>query len=258
MFCIYISNFLQVISLRHSHIQYKLKWSRLNVFNSIYYFSELRSITQFCDQFKRNRFSALASCGLKIVKMSSKPILYYMTVSPPSRAVLMVAAALDIELELKTINLLAMEHLTPEYLSVTIIHFGSSWKPFFQMFSIKNPDKSPTHHTSAQRQRRIHRRQSCDCCVFVWKIRKEWSSLSQGFGETCFDRFTFAFRFGPLILSHPFPHRARVEIKGERVARRENQLRSHNVRYFGAFSGQFAVFMRRRFNRCGSVLCRFH
>lgn len=52
--------------------------------------------------------------------MSSKPVLYYTSLSPPSRAVLMVAAALDIELELKTLNLLAMEHKTPEYLSVSI------------------------------------------------------------------------------------------------------------------------------------------
>lgn len=52
--------------------------------------------------------------------MSSKPVLYYMELSPPSRAVLMVAAALNIELELKILNLLAMEHKTPEYLSVNI------------------------------------------------------------------------------------------------------------------------------------------
>lgn len=41
-----------------------------------------------------------------------------MTLSPPSRAVMLVAAALGIELELKTLNLLAMEHKTPEYLAV--------------------------------------------------------------------------------------------------------------------------------------------
>lgn len=50
--------------------------------------------------------------------MSSKPVLYYMSLSPPSRAVLMVAAELGVELELKTLNLLAMEHKTPEYLAV--------------------------------------------------------------------------------------------------------------------------------------------
>lgn len=50
--------------------------------------------------------------------MSSKPILYYHILSPPSRAVLMTAAELGIELELKVINLLEFEHKSEEFIKV--------------------------------------------------------------------------------------------------------------------------------------------
>lgn len=109
--------------------------------------------------------------------MSAKPVLYYMTLSPPSRAVMMVAAALDIELELKTLNLLAMEHKTPEYLAVSTqsiesveVHLISlKVKPkivvfIFQFFAL---DKSTTHYTIIGRQWCLYRRQPCDCGLFV-------------------------------------------------------------------------------------------
>lgn len=51
--------------------------------------------------------------------MSSKPILYYTPESQPCRSVLLAAATIGIELELKTLNLFAGEHLTPEFLKVT-------------------------------------------------------------------------------------------------------------------------------------------
>lgn len=52
--------------------------------------------------------------------MSSKPVLYYMTISPPSRAVMLVAAALNVELELKILNVVTEENKTPEYLAVNL------------------------------------------------------------------------------------------------------------------------------------------
>ena len=51
-------------------------------------------------------------------KMSNKPTLYYNVISPPCRSVLLTAAALGIELELKEINLVAGEHLTAEFIKV--------------------------------------------------------------------------------------------------------------------------------------------
>lgn len=48
----------------------------------------------------------------------AKPILYYIIVSPPARACLLTAKALGIELELKEVNLLNGEHLTPEFIKV--------------------------------------------------------------------------------------------------------------------------------------------
>lgn len=51
--------------------------------------------------------------------MSPKPLLYYTPMSPPSRSVLLTAAALDLELELKDIKISEGEHLEPEFLKVS-------------------------------------------------------------------------------------------------------------------------------------------
>lgn len=48
------------------------------------------------------------------------PILYYVNLSPPSRAVLLLAKYLGVDLDLKVVNLLAGEHLTPEYRKVSM------------------------------------------------------------------------------------------------------------------------------------------
>lgn len=50
--------------------------------------------------------------------MASKIVLYYRTLSPPSRAVLLTAKAIGINLELKSINVLKGEHLTQEFRKV--------------------------------------------------------------------------------------------------------------------------------------------
>lgn len=48
----------------------------------------------------------------------AKPSLYYLPLSPPSRAVLITAHLLNIELELVPVDLMAGEHLKPEFLKV--------------------------------------------------------------------------------------------------------------------------------------------
>lgn len=53
--------------------------------------------------------------------MSKKPILYYFALDPPSRAVLLAAAELGIDLQLKIINLLELEHKTEEFIKVCIL-----------------------------------------------------------------------------------------------------------------------------------------
>ena len=45
---------------------------------------------------------------------------YYMPLSAPCRSVLLTAKALDVELNCKLTNLLNGEHMTPEYLAVSI------------------------------------------------------------------------------------------------------------------------------------------
>ncbi|XP_013108646.1 glutathione S-transferase 1 [Stomoxys calcitrans] len=52
----------------------------------------------------------------------AKPILYMATLSPPSRAVMLTAKALDLDLEYKHINLLKGEHLTPEFIKMNPQH----------------------------------------------------------------------------------------------------------------------------------------
>ncbi|XP_031639307.1 glutathione S-transferase 1-like, partial [Contarinia nasturtii] len=54
--------------------------------------------------------------------MSSKPILYMHTFSPPSRAVLLTAAELGVELECKVIELLKSEHKSPEFIKLNPQH----------------------------------------------------------------------------------------------------------------------------------------
>lgn len=51
--------------------------------------------------------------------MGSKIILYYMPVSPPSRAVVLVAKAINIDLDLRQIDVSRGEQMTPEFLKVT-------------------------------------------------------------------------------------------------------------------------------------------
>lgn len=48
------------------------------------------------------------------------PKLYMHEVSPPSRAVLITAAALGLDLELHVVDLMKGEHKTPEYLKVVL------------------------------------------------------------------------------------------------------------------------------------------
>ncbi|KAI8038787.1 glutathione S-transferase 1 [Drosophila gunungcola] len=54
--------------------------------------------------------------------MSAKPILYYAPRSPPCRAVLLTAAALDLELDLRLVNVKAGEHKSDEFLKLNAQH----------------------------------------------------------------------------------------------------------------------------------------
>lgn len=54
--------------------------------------------------------------------MSSKPILYYLPLSPPARAVALTAAALGVELDIKQVDLLGRENYKPDYLKVNRIN----------------------------------------------------------------------------------------------------------------------------------------
>lgn len=53
--------------------------------------------------------------------MATKIVLFYRPLSPPSRAVLLTAKAIGVNLELKNINVLKGEHLTPEFRKVCFV-----------------------------------------------------------------------------------------------------------------------------------------
>ncbi|XP_043643212.1 glutathione S-transferase 1 [Drosophila teissieri] len=54
--------------------------------------------------------------------MSAKPILYYAPRSPPCRAVLLTAAALGLELDLRLVNVKGGEHKSAEFLKLNAQH----------------------------------------------------------------------------------------------------------------------------------------
>ncbi|KPU76197.1 uncharacterized protein Dana_GF11968 [Drosophila ananassae] len=54
--------------------------------------------------------------------MSAKPVLYYAPRSPPCRAVLLTAAALGLELDLRPVNVKAGDHLSAEFLKLNPQH----------------------------------------------------------------------------------------------------------------------------------------
>lgn len=67
-----------------------------------------------CSVLRRNRNYIINETNM------SKIILYGMTLSPPCRAIQLVAKALNIELEFVEVDLSKREHLTPEFLKVVI------------------------------------------------------------------------------------------------------------------------------------------
>lgn len=73
----------------------------------------------------------------------SKVTLYYTIMSPPSRTILTVAAAIGLELEKKNIDLFKGEHLTPEYLKV--IHEETEKSLPNVNLSINSADQSTTY-----------------------------------------------------------------------------------------------------------------
>lgn len=52
--------------------------------------------------------------------MSKKPVLYLALLSQPCRSVLMTCAELEIDIEQRIVDLHKAEHLTPEYLKVSV------------------------------------------------------------------------------------------------------------------------------------------
>jgi hypothetical protein len=71
------------------------------------------------------------------------PALYMVWASPPVRAVLMTAKSLDLDLDLKEIDLIKGEHKTPQFLKVSLTSVSSQTKILL--------DQPPTHRPHAGR-----------------------------------------------------------------------------------------------------------
>lgn len=56
---------------------------------------------------------------VEAITMSDKPILYSWPFSPPVRAVWLTARFIELDMEIKLIDVFKMEHLSPEYLKVS-------------------------------------------------------------------------------------------------------------------------------------------
>ncbi|EDW02742.1 glutathione S-transferase 1 [Drosophila grimshawi] len=54
--------------------------------------------------------------------MASKPVLYYNSRSPPCRGVLLTAAALGLDLDLRSLTVKAGENMTPQFLKLNPLH----------------------------------------------------------------------------------------------------------------------------------------
>lgn len=81
--------------------------------------------------------------------MVHKITLYYMPVSPASRAVVLVAKAIDIDLDLREIDISRGEHMTPEYLKVS--NYISCSICIKMQLSLYLSDKSSAHTSSLRR-----------------------------------------------------------------------------------------------------------
>lgn len=51
--------------------------------------------------------------------MSEKPVLHYVLLSPPCRSVLLTAAAIGVDLDLKVVDMAAGENRDPEFVKVS-------------------------------------------------------------------------------------------------------------------------------------------
>uniref|UniRef100_A0A1A9ZZ13 Glutathione S-transferase D7 n=1 Tax=Glossina pallidipes TaxID=7398 RepID=A0A1A9ZZ13_GLOPL len=66
--------------------------------------------------------SSLSSCSLTIRGGSMAPTLYYLPPSPPCRSILLLAKLLDLQLDLKVINILEGEQMKPEFVELNPQH----------------------------------------------------------------------------------------------------------------------------------------
>jgi glutathione S-transferase len=83
-------------------------------------FPSLANHRDLCASFGTTYLAGLHFLQLEVLGMA--PILYMTLLSPPSRAVLITAQALGIELELKNVDLAKGEHRRPEYLQLNPLH----------------------------------------------------------------------------------------------------------------------------------------
>lgn len=77
--------------------------------------------------------------------MASKIVLFYRPLSPPSRAVLLTAKAIGINLQLKDLNVLKGEHLTTEFRKVHFI-LGLLCGQYFMVHNFS--DESTTYNSN--------------------------------------------------------------------------------------------------------------
>ncbi|KAJ8971671.1 hypothetical protein NQ317_011901 [Molorchus minor] len=117
------------------------------------------------------------------------PKLYMQRVSPPSRAVLMCAKSLDLELDLIEIDVLKMENVTPQFLQINPLHtipflddngflLGDSHAIMIYLVEMYGKDRS-LYPDDVKKRARINQMLHFDCGTFC-KALKNCGKLKIG------------------------------------------------------------------------------
>ncbi len=102
--------------------------------------------------------------GTRVTMATPTVEFYYIPASPPARAVLLAAKTIGVKLECKLVNVMAGEHMKPEFLavSVTLIYLKKSLLHFivdydlsiyFLFVFLDYIDEPTAYHPNDQRQR---------------------------------------------------------------------------------------------------------
>ncbi|GLV41226.1 Glutathione S transferase D2 [Carabus blaptoides fortunei] len=140
-----------------------------------------------------------SATDLKNQKMSQAMDLYYLPVSPPCRLVMLVGRAVGVNFNLKTVNIMEGEHMTPEFLKMnpehTIPTLNDNGLIIWESRPIttylidtyaKNPEIQALYPKDTKERVVVDQRLYFDACTLYAKLVDYFSPILKGV-EKCFD-----------------------------------------------------------------------